>query len=96
MALDSIVANRREEILRVARNHGVRDVRVFGSGARGERGASSDLDLLVTLEPGRSLMDLVAVKQDLEDLLGCKVDVVTENSLSPHMSPGVLKEAVTL
>jgi predicted nucleotidyltransferase len=58
---------------------------VFGSWARGEQQPGSDLDLLVDMEPGRSLLDFVAIKQDLEDLLGCRVDVVTERSLSPYL-----------
>jgi len=52
-------------------------VRVFGSLARGEAGPDSDIDILVKRDPGRSLLDIVAIKQDLEDLLGCEVDVVT-------------------
>jgi predicted nucleotidyltransferase len=62
------------EILRVAQSHGARTVRVFGSRARGDATAESDLDLLISLEPGRSLLDVVAIKQDLEDLLGFPVD----------------------
>lgn len=69
---------------------------VFGSVVRGEARTGSDLDLLVKLEPGRSLLDLIAIKQDLEDLLGCEVDVVTEAAISPYMKEQVLKEAVSL
>jgi predicted nucleotidyltransferase len=68
-------------------------VRVFGSRARGESTPESDLDLLVSLEPGRSLLDLVAIRQDLESLLGCAVDVVTERGLSPYLSERILAEA---
>lgn len=64
-----------------------------GSRARGDAGPESDLDLLVTMDPGRSLLDLVAIKQDLEDLLHYTVDVVTENGLSPYLRDGVLAEA---
>jgi predicted nucleotidyltransferase len=71
-------------------------VHVFGSVVRGEAKTGSDLDLLVKLEPGRSLLDLIAIKQDLEDLLGCEVDVVTEAAISPYMKEQVLKEAVSL
>ena len=71
-------------------------MRVFGSRARGEARPDSDLDVLVTLTPGHSLLDLVAIKQDLEDLLGCAVDVVTEASISPYIRDNVLKEAVPL
>lgn len=81
------------EILRVARQHGASTVRIFGSRARGNHRPDSDLDLLVTLEPHRSLLDVVAIKQDLEDLLHYPVDVVTENGLSPYLRDGVLAEA---
>ena len=75
--------DQRDQILRIATRHGAHDVRVFGSVAREEAEASSDVDLLVRLESGRSLIDLIAVKQDLEDLLDRTVDVVTEASISP-------------
>lgn len=86
----------RAEILRVATEYGARNVRVFGSVARGQATASSDLDLLVNLDAGRSLLDLIALKQELEDLLGREVDVVTEAALSPYLREQVLREAVTL
>lgn len=84
------------EIREVAKRHGATRVRVFGSFARGDNRHGSDLDLLVDLSPGRSLLDLVAIKQDLEDLLGIRVDVVTERSISPYMRDAVLKEAVAV
>ncbi|TAN24270.1 MAG: DUF86 domain-containing protein [Acidobacteria bacterium] len=71
----------RPTILRIAASYGAHNVRVFGSEARGEARGDSDLDLLVDMEPGRSLLDLVGLGQDLEDLLGRRVDVVTERSL---------------
>jgi uncharacterized protein len=83
-------------ILAVAQRHGVTRIRVFGSVARGESRPDSDLDLLVDMEPGRSILDLIAVKQDLADLLKRPVDVVTEKSLSPYFREAVLKEAVPL
>ena len=86
----------RLEILRIARSHGARRVRVFGSFARGEEREDSDLDVLVDLEPGRDLLDIVAIKQDLEALLGRKVDVVTERAVSPYIRESVLREAATL
>jgi uncharacterized protein len=69
---------------------------VFGSFARGDDNSASDLDLLIDLEPGRSLLDIVAIKQDLEDLLGIPVDVVTERSISPYIRDAVLREAVAI
>ena len=86
----------REEILRIAAAHGAQNVRVFGSVSRGEARSESDVDFLVKLESGRSLLDLIAIKQDLEDLLGCEVDVVTEDAVSPYIREQVLKEAVGL
>lgn len=71
-------------------------MRVFGSLARGDNRDGSDLDLLIDLAPGRSLLDLIAIKQDLEDLLGVRVDVVTERSISPYLRDAVLREAVAL
>ena len=71
-------------------------MRLFGSVARDDSAADSDIDILVRLEAGRSLLDLIAVKQDLEDLLGRSVDVVTEASVSPYFREMVLGEAVPL
>ena len=88
--------SRRDEIFKIAALHGAKDLRIFGSVARGETTQSSDLDVLIRLEPGRSLLDLIAIKQDLEDLLGCSVDVVTEDGVSPHIRDQVLKDAVSL
>jgi hypothetical protein len=73
-----------DEILSIARANGAHDVRVFGSRARTDASATSDLDLLVRLEPGRSLLDLIGFKQGVEDSLGIRVDVVTEPALSPY------------
>lgn len=81
------------EIMRVARSHGAQSVRIFGSRARGDARPDSDLDLLITLEPGRSLLDLIAIKQDLEELLHFSVDVVTEHGLSPYLRDRVFAEA---
>jgi hypothetical protein len=92
----SILQKYRKEILNLASRHGARDVRVFGSLARGEGSEASDLDLLVTLSEGRSLLDLVGLKQDLEDLVHRPVDVVTERALSPYLRERVLSEAVPL
>jgi uncharacterized protein len=87
---------RRPEIMAHATEHGARNVRVFGSIARGEAGASSDVDLLVEMEPGRNLLDLSGLWQDLEDLLGTHVDVLTDGGVSPHMRDRIFAEAVPL
>ncbi len=81
-------------IRKVATAHGATRVRMFGSLARGTGRPDSDIDLLVDMEPGRDLLDLIAIKQDLEDRLGRRVDVLTERSLSPYIRDQVLKEAV--
>jgi predicted nucleotidyltransferase len=91
-----LVEEHREKILELAARHGASNVRVFGSLARGEGIESSDLDLLVTLEEKRSLLDLVGLKQDIEDLLHRPVDVVTEPALSPYIREQVLAEATPL
>src|SRR6266852_6147264 len=91
VAVDQLRQDQRDRILAVAGEHGAHNVRVFGSRARGSARPGSDLDLLVTLEPGRSLLDLIAVKQDLEDELRCRVDVVTEAALSPYIREEVLR-----
>lgn len=96
MTLHELVRLNRSRILRLAAQHGAGHVRVFGSLARGEAGPESDLDLLITLDPERSLLDLIALQQSLEDLLGRKVDVVTEASVSPHIRPQLLRDAVAL
>lgn len=92
----ALVQRYRQEILDLAHRHGARDVRVFGSLARGEGGEGSDLDLLVTLAEDRSLLDLIALKHGVEDLIHRPVDVVTEKALSPYLRERVLSEAVPL
>jgi uncharacterized protein len=96
MEITTLLKDKRVELLRLAEQHGARDVRLFGSCARGTAGESSDIDILVVLDPGRSLLDLVALKQDLEDLLGRQVHVVTRFSLSPYIRDSVIEEAVSL
>lgn len=87
---------RRDEIIEVARTRGASHVRVFGSVARGDATEASDVDFLVDLEPGRSLMDLGGLLMDLQDLLQRNVDVVTERGLRPRVAQRVLADAVEL
>jgi hypothetical protein len=87
---------RREEILRIAARHGARNLRVFGSVARGDADEQSDIDLLVEMEPGRSLMDHAALWLELQELLGRKVDVVSERGIKARIRSRVLAEAVPL
>lgn len=96
MRHDQLVREKRAEILRIASRYGARDVRVFGSVARGEAGRESDVDFLVELEAGRSLLDLGGLQMELEELLGCKVDVVTESGLYWLLRRRILKEAQPL
>ncbi|MBN1247145.1 MAG: nucleotidyltransferase family protein [Anaerolineae bacterium] len=91
-----LVDAKREEILTLARLHGATHVRVFGSVARGEDDEESDIDFLVRLEPGRSLLDLGALLMDLQDLLERDVDVVTEAGLRERIRDRVLSEAQPL
>jgi predicted nucleotidyltransferase len=84
---------RRVELLAAARRRGAMNVRVFGSVARGEEMPGSDVDLLVDMQAGRSLLDLAGLQQDFERLLGHRVDVLTEDSISPYLREQVLREA---
>jgi predicted nucleotidyltransferase len=95
-AVQSMLTSRRAETLGMTSCYGIRNVRVFGSFARGERCPDSDIDLLVDLDTGRSLLDLIAAKQDLEDLLGRSVDVITARSLNSYVRDSVLNDAVPL
>jgi predicted nucleotidyltransferase len=86
----------REDVRRIASAHGAQNVRLFGSVRRGQQDVSSDLDLLVDMAEGRTLFDLIALSNDLEESLGMRVDVVTEASLSPYVRDRVLDEAIAL
>jgi predicted nucleotidyltransferase len=93
MRHDQLVKEKRGEILRIASRYGAHDVRVFGSVARGDADRESDVDFLVELEDGRSLLDLGGLQMELEELLGCKVDVVTESGLYWLLRRRIIKEA---
>lgn len=87
---------RRDDILRLAHEHGATNVRVFGSVARGEATDGSDIDFLVDFQRGTSVWDVIGLWQDLSALLGCEVSVVTESTLEGHFRQNVLKDAVPL
>jgi len=90
------VRRKRDVILELAQTHGAYNVRVFGSVARGEATASSDVDFLIALKPDKSLLDLGGFLMDLKALLACEVDVATEAMLKARMCERVLQEAVPL
>ena len=90
------ILQRRSEIMDLARKYGASNIRIFGSVARGDATEDSDLDLLIHLEPGRSLLDQGGLLMDLRDLLGLKVDVLDEDALSGRMGEIVRREAVPL
>jgi len=87
------ITNRKDEITRIAERHGATNIRVFGSVSRGEADDDSDIDFLVDLERGRSLLDLGGLLMDLQNLLGRRVDVVTEKGLRPRIRERILREA---
>ena len=95
MTLNTL-GERRTEVLRLAERRRAGKVRVFGSVARGDNTDTSDLDLLVTPGPGCSLFDLGGLLEDLQDLFGCRVDLVTEDGLKPRLREQILREAVPL
>ena len=82
-----------QDILKAAAKHGAKEIRVFGSFALGTSTSASDLDLLVKLDHGRDLLDVIALKQELEAKIGRKVDIVTEKSLSPYLRKEILRQA---
>ena len=90
------IRQRRSEILDIAARHGAHDVRIFGSVARGDANRTSDLDLLVRFEAGRSLLDHGGLIDDLEELLEVKVDVISERGMRDRVRERVLTEAVAL
>ena len=96
MTLQQLRTGSREAILRLAADSGAANVRVFGSVARGETDADSDLDLLVDLEPGRSLFDLARLQRRLEQLLSIRVDVVSARGLRERVRQTVLRDALPL
>lgn len=96
VTLDELRLQKRGEVLRLAQQHGARNLRIFGSVARGDATDKSDIDLLVDWEPDRSLLDHVALVQDLEELLGVRVHIGTERSLHWYVRDRILSEATPL
>lgn len=90
------LARHRSRVIAAGRRHGARNLRVFGSIARGEEGGQSDVDLLVDLEPGRTLLDLTGFRREVADILGVDVDAATEDMLKPRARTRVLAEAQPL
>ncbi|MBW3582517.1 MAG: nucleotidyltransferase family protein [Euryarchaeota archaeon] len=90
-----ILRERRDDILKVAARHKARNVRVFGSVARGEAGPRSDIDLVVRMEPDATLFDLIALERDLQEMLGQKVQVISEAGLKSWARDRILDEAVS-
>ena len=96
MGITDLLKFKRPEILRLAQAHGAHNVRIFGSVARGEAHPESDVDFLVEMDSGRSLLDLIELSQDLETLLQRKVDILTDQGLSPYLEQRIHAEAVPL
>ena len=96
MDVEDVLKGKRDKILRLAACYGAHNVRVFGSMARGEATASSDVDLLVTFDPGQSLMDHAGLELELEQLVGCRVEVASDRGLKPRVRQRILAEAISL
>ncbi len=93
MNIKAILEQKREDIFRLAAKYGAFNIRIFGSAVHGEEGPKSDIDLLVELEPDRSLFDLGGLQEELQSLLGCDVDIVTEKGLHWYIRDQVISEA---
>jgi predicted nucleotidyltransferase len=96
MKIAEILKEKRDEILEIAKRHRAYNVRVFGSVARGEADENSDVDILVQIERGRTLIDLVALNEELELVFDRKVQVVTDEGISPYLKDSIVAEAVAL
>jgi uncharacterized protein len=96
MNIDDLLREKREDILRITSRHGARNVRIFGSAARGQAGPESDVDFLVRLEPGTTLIRHAALIRELKRLLGRDVHVVSERALRERIKDRVMREAVPL
>lgn len=96
MNTNELLSLKRKEILEISKKYGAYNIRIFGSVAKGTADQNSDIDFLIEMERGRSLLDLGGLLMDLQNLLGCKVDVVTERGLRQRIRSRVLKEAVPI
>jgi len=96
MNLQALLREKRDEILSIARKHGAYDLRVFGSVSRNETDEASDIDILLRFEKGRSLLDHASLVVEIEDALGCRVDIVTEQGLKNRIRARVVSEAVPI
>lgn len=96
MEIRELLQQKREEILHLAAQHGASNVRIFGSVAKGEEREDSDVDFLVDMNSDRSLLDRIGLIQDLEDLLGRKVDVATVKGLREYFRERILSQAIPL
>lgn len=92
----TILQQKRQQILDITTRYGVSNVRIFGSVARGEETADSDIDFLVELPPNCTLLDQIALIQSLEDLLECKIDLAETDTIHPLIKEQVLQEAIPL
>jgi hypothetical protein len=96
MDIKDLLRKKRDEIIRTAAKHGARNIRIFGSVSRGEADEQSDIDLLVEMDPGRSLLDHAALWLELQEILGRRVDVISDRGIKPRIRERVLREAVPL
>ncbi len=96
MPLSTLITNNREAIKEIARRYNASNIRVFGSMARGDAGPDSDVDILADLDANTSLLDRIALTQEIEDLLGRKIDLVTPDKLHRVIKDKIIKEAVSI
>lgn len=96
MVTREALVRRRDDVLAIAHHHGASNVRLLGSVARGDARAASDVDFLIDLKAGRSLLDLCALEENLEGLRGCPVDIALAHAVRPHVAQEALRDAVPL
>ena len=94
--MDDFIEKFRRQMVQIARDHGAKSVQLFGSFAIGNATDQSDIDLLVEMESNRSLLDIIAIKNDIEEITDRKVDVVTRKALSPYIADQIIRSAQKL